>query len=83
MKGTKFDCNEGWDETKGFLGAKNTPKVPVCCSCPSNGSRTLESHHRNVCFFCIEMTLKYIKLQFFLASNGGGFVSEKQKQTGI
>lgn len=31
MKVNRCDCNEGWDETKGFLGAKNTPKVPGAC----------------------------------------------------
>lgn len=62
MKVDKFDYNEGWNESKGFLRAKNIPKVPVSCSCLSNGSRTPESH---LCFFCIEITLKYIKLYFF------------------
>lgn len=51
MRVNKLDCNEGRDETKRFLGAKNTPKVPVSCSCLSNGSRTPESHHRNIVVF--------------------------------
>lgn len=51
MKVSKFVCNEGWYETKGFLRAKNTPKVPVACSCLSNGSRTPKSHQRNVFVF--------------------------------
>lgn len=77
MKVDKFDYNEGWNESKGFLRAKNIPKVPVSCSCLSNGSRTPESH---LCFFCIEITLKYIKLYFFSPAMLQGFVSEKQKK---
>lgn len=68
MRVNKLDCNEGWDETKRFLGAKNTPKGSCFLFLSVKRIQdTRVSSQKHCCFFCNEIRLKYIQLQFFLA----------------